>query len=111
GIIMSQNIEIESKNILTSQEFQKLLNKLPFPKQGINQTNYYFDTGNMLLRKLSCALRIRKIGETYHLTLKEPHHNGILETHDQLTKNESLNCLNHNIMDKEHTGQRLKHLD
>lgn len=86
---MSQEIEIEFKNLLTEAEFNLLLTVLPFPTKATQQTNYYFETNHMDLKRLRSALRIRKANNTYRLTLKEPHDIGLLETHDELTEEEA----------------------
>lgn len=91
---MAQEIEIEFKNILTREEFIKIKSFLPFPSEGIIQTNYYFETPNFSLKKYRAALRIREKNGKYQLTLKEPHHVGLLETHDKLTEKEALAWLN-----------------
>ncbi|HLR65828.1 CYTH domain-containing protein [Virgibacillus alimentarius] len=90
---MTQEIEIEYKNLLTKQEFNNLLDHLPFPADAQKQTNYYFETKDFSLKENGCALRIREKEDTYHLTLKEPHPNGLLETHDILTKQEAMNWI------------------
>lgn len=91
---MSQEIEIEFKNLLTEAEFNRLLNVLPFPKNARQQINYYFETNNRHLKQSQTALRIRKINNEYRLTIKEPHPEGLLETHDMLTKQEAHQWLN-----------------
>lgn len=105
---MSQEIEIEFKNILTLAEFQYLLSSYPFPKVPQEQINYYFETNRLDLHKNRCALRIRKKNDVYQLTLKEPHTDGILETHTTLSKKEALNWLSDNIMYKGNVGDQLE---
>lgn len=86
---MTQEIEIEFKTMLTEQEFNLLQQKLPFPEQAIVQTNHYFDTGKFAMKDKRSALRIREKDGRFTLTLKEPHPEGILETHDSLSKHEA----------------------
>lgn len=105
---MSQEIEIEFKNLLTKDEFHQLLTHLPFPKQGHKQINYYFETKDFSLRKNTIALRIREVNHKYILTLKEPHSSGILETHDLLTKQEALSWLNGHNIEKEQISKQLQ---
>ncbi|MCP3031970.1 CYTH domain-containing protein [Halobacillus sp. A1] len=86
---MTQEIEIEFKNILTEEEFVKLYEHLSFDSEElIEQTNYYFETEDFKLRQLGSALRIRRKKDQWTLTLKQPHEEGLLETHDNLTEDE-----------------------
>src|SRR5699024_2293642 len=93
---MSQEIEIEYKNLLTKQEFDYLLGHFPFPQNSQKQTNFYFETENFSLKENGAALRIREKDGHYRLTLKEPHPDGLLETHDPLTEAEAMNWLQGN---------------
>ena len=105
---MAQEIEIEFKNLLTKEEYERLLYNLPFPEYSETQTNFYFETKNFSLKEQGCALRIREKNGTYRLTLKEPHHLGILETHDELTKAEAESWMEGNNKEKEHTAKQLR---
>lgn len=108
---MAQEIEIEFKNLLTKDEFDHLLASLPFPKESQTQVNHYFETADFALRERSSALRIREKNGNYQLTLKEPHPDGLLETHDSLTAQEALDCLQGNMIKKEHTDKQLTQLN
>lgn len=105
---MQQEIEIEFKILLTKDEFQRLLTDLPFPKKAITQTNYYFETDQFHLKNKRCALRIREKNRLFTATLKEPHSEGILETHDRLTENEANHWINGNIDYSKPTIRKLK---
>ncbi|MFC4559334.1 CYTH domain-containing protein [Virgibacillus kekensis] len=105
---MAQEIEIEYKNLLTMNEFNRLLISLPFPEQGKTQINHYFETADFSLKKHDYALRIREKNNKYTLTLKEPHTTGLLETHDALTKNEVEQWLNGDFVETENVTDRLK---
>lgn len=105
---MAQEIEIEYKNLLTEEEFNQLLHALPFPKLGTWQTNYYFETKDFSLKAKSAALRIRKKAGEYVLTLKEPHPDGLLESHDSLTKSEATNWINGNRLEKSQVCAQLE---
>lgn len=84
---MHQEIEIEYKNIVTREEFERVTTSFHIPSEAfISQTNYYFDTPTFSLKELGCALRIRYKNGKYTLTLKQPHGDGLLETHQQLSK-------------------------
>lgn len=111
GHFVSQEIEIEYKNLLTKKEFDHLLTHLPFPKKGQKQTNYYFETSDFSLRKNSSALRIREKNNDYILTLKQPHSTGLLETHDTLTKEEAFNWKNGHIIKKDQIADQLNKLN
>ncbi len=91
---MTQEIEIEYKNMLTKDEFNLLLTSLPFPQKAETQVNHYFETADFSLKEQGCALRIREKNGSFTMTLKEPHTTGLLETHDQLTKDEADSWLN-----------------
>lgn len=70
---MRQEVEIEFKNLLTQQEYDKL--KAIFFTQSstpVTQENYYFDTSDHRLKNASCALRIRIKGDSAEMTLKTP---------------------------------------
>jgi|SRR5690625_359228 len=108
---MSQEIEIEYKNLLTKDEFNSLLSNLSFPRKGQVQINYYFETADLALRNKLSALRIREKNGSYQLTLKEPHPEGLLETHDLLTEKEAFSWLHGNIIEKKHVIKQLKNLD
>jgi len=86
---MSQEIEIEFKNLLSEDEYERLTTELPFDTdERFTQTNYYFETDDFDLKERGCALRIRKKKDSWTATLKEPHVDGLLETHDTLTEEE-----------------------
>lgn len=91
---MSEEIEIEFKNMLTEAEYNKLKNSLMQAYDSHDeQINYYFDTANFLLKERKTALRIRKKTETFTFTLKEPHQVGLLETHQLLTESEAMSII------------------
>ncbi|GAB3059830.1 CYTH domain-containing protein [Virgibacillus ainsalahensis] len=105
---MEQEIEIEYKNLLTEDEFIRLKNTLPFPEYSQTQTNYYFDTKDFALKAHGCALRIREKDREYRLTLKEPHTDGLLETHDKMSMQEATNWMEGQIRPKPNTEKQLK---
>lgn len=79
-----QEIEIELKNGLTTEEYTYLKNELFYDRTSKKQVNHYFETEDLRLREAGCALRIRLKNDQYVSTLKEPQEEGLLETHDQL---------------------------
>ena len=84
---MSQQMEIEFKNLLTKEEYTRLLTFFNIgPAQIIKQENHYFDTPNYDLKKASRGLRIRVLPHHIECTLKErSSENAHLETTDPLT--------------------------
>lgn len=107
---MSQEIEIEYKVLLSKENFELLANEMPFPKETVEQINYYFETKTFDLKKHYSALRIRKKNNGYILTLKEPYGEHILETHDPLTEEEFYNWINGNSTAKSNVSKQLKKL-
>lgn len=105
-----QEIEIEFKNLLTEKEYEMLLHAYPFPKKGTWQTNYYFETEDLNMSKKGAALRIREKNGTFRLTLKEPHPDGLLETHDVLSPEEARSFLDNKIIKKPNTAHQLEKL-
>lgn len=80
---MSQEIEIEFKNLLTKQEYVHFLTYFKLSdKAPITQTNIYFDTLNQDLGKNLSALRARFKDDIIELTLKQTINEGVLETTD-----------------------------
>ncbi|HHW39045.1 MAG TPA: CYTH domain-containing protein [Bacillales bacterium] len=92
---MTQEIEIEFKNLLTKNEFELLMKRFNITsKEFTSQENYYFDTVSFSLKDKHSALRIRKKQDKYILTLKQPHEQGLLETHQELTDEQAFTLLN-----------------
>ncbi|KAB7667644.1 CYTH domain-containing protein [Bacillus sp. B1-b2] len=86
---MSQNIEIEFKNMLTKEEYELLISHFGFKeKDFFEQENHYFDTIDFALKEKNSALRIRQKDTFYELTLKQPYQDGLLETNVKLSKEE-----------------------
>lgn len=86
NISMSEQLEIEFKNMLTASEYQKLL--LYFQakeKSFFFQENHYYDTIHEDLKHLRCGLRIRIMPNSAELTLKTPLGDHLLETTDPLS--------------------------
>jgi uncharacterized protein YjbK len=87
---VSQNIEIEFKNMLTKEEFHFLAQYFKIkPEQFKKQTNHYFDTNSFTLKDHSSALRIREKGSQFEMTLKQPAQQGLLETNQMLTSRQA----------------------
>lgn len=87
---MSQQIEIEFKNLLTQTEYHHLQQYFKIEQSQIKkQINHYFDTKDFSLKTASSALRIREKGNRYELTLKQPAEVGLLETNQTLSHHEA----------------------
>ncbi|MED1862821.1 CYTH domain-containing protein [Fictibacillus nanhaiensis] len=84
---MSQEIEIEFKNLLTQLEFLRLIDEFDVQQEDFHkQTNYYFDTQQFELKHQRSALRVRTKNNEYTLTLKQKLDKHILETHQNVSK-------------------------
>jgi uncharacterized protein YjbK len=109
---MTQEIEIEFKNLLTKQEYSKLMKALYFDDANIKkQVNYYFETSDFHLKKNHSALRIRKKADEYVFTLKQPHQLGLLETHAPISYEQFLACQNGQFQLPENIASQLLDLD
>jgi len=87
---MTQNIEIEFKNMLTKIEYESFLMYFKIDKNQIfAQKNHYFDTPDFALKSKRSALRIRNKGGTYEMTLKQPASVGLLETNQIIEEEEA----------------------
>lgn len=88
---MTQELEIEFKNVLTKQQYETLLKKFQVSDEMIlHQTNHYFDTKEFRLKELFSGLRIRETNEKIVCTLKErTATNTHLETTDVITKEQA----------------------
>lgn len=87
---MKQELEIEFKNLLTEEEYEKLFSYF-FNKQdtGFSQKNVYFDTEDFDLKNSQCALRIRIKNKQAELTLKTPFEGHHHETNINLDLDEA----------------------
>lgn len=96
---MSQELEIEYKNMLSEEEFSMLCRKFSVdPASFFRQVNNYFDTPTYGLREKKSALRIRHVDGKHDLTFKQPHGDAILETHQLLTDDESRELIQFGVM-------------
>lgn len=84
---MSQQLEIEFKNLLTKEEYHRLLTHFNIQQEQIvRQKNHYFDTPGQHLKKAMSGLRIRVLPSHIECTLKERStENAYLETTDRLS--------------------------
>lgn len=91
---MTKELEIEFKNLLTREEYIKLLDLFGFKAEDAHtQINHYFDTADYKLRSLKSALRIREKGRQFECTLKIPAENGYYEITDKLDFQQAENII------------------
>ncbi len=90
------NLEIEFKCQINALEYEKLLKKYNIDISSIKeQTNYYFDTKNLLLTNNNVMVRIRQKGLQYKITLKQKDEDdNNIERHYYLKHTEAINYLN-----------------
>ncbi|NER42188.1 CYTH domain-containing protein [Bacillus megaterium NBRC 15308 = ATCC 14581] len=87
---MKQEIEIEFKNIVTKEEFDRLRSHFQLTEdQFVSQENHYFDTPAFSLKRLRGCPANSKQKDKSVLTLKQPHQEGLLETHEALTNEQA----------------------
>ncbi len=87
---MAKELEIEFKNLLTEEEYIKLLNAFDYEAADAKtQINHYFDTADFKLRSLKSALRIRQKAKAFECTLKIPAENGYYEITDPLAPDQA----------------------
>jgi uncharacterized protein YjbK len=109
---MSQNLEIEFKNMINEDEFNQLKTYLSLSdKDFILQQNDYFDTRGFALKQLGCALRIRKKLGLFEFTLKEPQPIGLLETNEALSNEQVSKLLQNQEFPKGSISQRIHDLN
>ncbi|MGT2895389.1 CYTH domain-containing protein [Streptococcus entericus] len=77
------NLEIEYKTLLTIDEFRRL-DGLYQQFKPIQQTNYYIDSADFILKSKRLSLRIRTYVDRAELTLKIPQDIGNLEFNQSL---------------------------
>jgi uncharacterized protein YjbK len=108
---MTQEIEIEFKNLLTEEEFHKVKAAFQIKDNDfILQENHYFDTPQFSLKDLESALRIRKKAGQFVMTLKEPAKVGLLETHQSISEAEVAEMIKTGKIKDGQIAERLLHL-
>ncbi|MBM5696332.1 CYTH domain-containing protein, partial [Listeria seeligeri] len=87
---MVKELEIEFRNLLTQEEYARLIDTFRIKEEDyFEQTNYYFDTADFSLKERQSALRIRQLEEQYQLTLKTPEARGLMETTQILAQDQA----------------------
>lgn len=110
---MSQQMEIEFKNLLTKEEYTRLLTFFNIrPEQIVHQENHYFDTPNYDLKNAASGLRIRILPNRIECTLKErSSENAHLETTDILTADVAVKMIRGLTFEAPSVEQRLLDLN
>ncbi|URT72244.1 CYTH domain-containing protein [Cytobacillus firmus] len=107
----NKNIEIEFKNMITTDEFTALMNFLNLRSEDFSeQENHYFDTPDFLLKEKGSALRIRHKYGSFELTLKQPHPEGLLETNEDLSESEAAEMIQTGKIPREQIKKSLEEL-
>lgn len=106
---MSQQLEIEFKNLLTKEEYHRLLDHFNIQQEQIErQENHYFDTPEQHLKKAMSGLRIRVLPSHIECTLKErASENAHLETTDRLSDDAAADMLQGRAFHAPSVKQRL----
>ncbi len=87
---MTREVEIEFKNLVHKDEFERLKSAFHIKQSAFHlQINHYFDTPSFSIKDKGAALRIRDKNGSLTLTLKQPHPDGLLETHQKLAQHEA----------------------
>lgn len=108
---MTKELEIEFKNLLTKEEYLKLLAAFGYtPEDARTQINHYFDTADFRLRNQRSALRIRQKGEKFECTLKTPAENGYYEITDALQAHQAEEILENRSFPAPEVAEALQEL-
>ncbi|WP_142826129.1 CYTH domain-containing protein [Planococcus soli] len=109
---MTKELEIEFKNMLTKEEYTRLLKDFAaFHNGPVTQHNHYFDTDNFQLKTQHSALRIRNKSGLFECTLKTPAPVGHYETTDKLTKEQAQRMLELKIFEAAEVSDALQKMD
>ncbi len=84
---MATNIEIEAKVLISSEEYENVINTYAGKVIAeYDQVNYYIDSDDFDLKNIGVGLRVRLKDGIYTLTLKAPMSEGLLEKNNSLTE-------------------------
>jgi uncharacterized protein YjbK len=105
---VTRELEIEYKNMLTEEQFDRLRQALSVDPHGFfEQSNDYLDTPDFMLKKRKYALRIRHVDGKNDLTLKQPQRAAVLETHQLLSDEESRSLIESGVLPDGEVGHAL----
>lgn len=105
---MEQELEIEYKNLLTKEEYYKILENEYLQSneeesfQKIKQTNHYFDTKEGTLKEQGAALRIRTNQTSNELTFKVPSDDFLMESNMNLDNIQTQHILSEGYLKLSH---------
>ncbi len=105
---MRQEMEIEFKNLLSAEEYDRLLDSYADGSDIVWQANDYFDTPSFEIRAKGAALRVREKKDGLVLTLKEPSGDGLLETHVTLSSSEAEDLFKYGLIHSVAMNAQLK---
>ncbi len=88
-----KTLEIEFKNPISEQVYNKLLKTYNLENNIFLQTNYYFDSVDNSLEKRRIVLRIRYKAQKYKVTLKTGTNQGALEEHVLISEEKALDMI------------------
>ena len=110
---MNNNVEIEAKVLLTKKQYLTVYESLKAEKgiELINQTNFYIDSKDRILKDNDIALRIREKRDEYVLTVKTPMSEGLLEKNQALDSKEANEMIEFNKFPKGEVAEFLELLD
>ncbi|MBT2570394.1 CYTH domain-containing protein [Planococcus sp. ISL-110] len=109
---MTKELEIEFKNMLTKEEYRRLLEDFAaFHNGPVTQHNHYFDTADFQLKDQRSALRIRNKSGRFECTLKTPAPVGHYEITDKLTEEQARRMLDLKTFEAAEVADALKTLD
>ena len=84
-LIMSTNLEIESKAMLAKLDYQKLMDSFSHI-ESYTQINYYISSKELLNKVSKYGMRIRKKNNAFELTLKDKNDDEIIEINQEITR-------------------------
>ncbi|WP_144509482.1 CYTH domain-containing protein [Bacillus sp. FJAT-22090] len=91
---MHSEQEIEFKNLLTKEEFQRLIDAFMLTTHDFQtQTNYYFDTIENYFKEKKMGFRLRVLPHRNELTLKIPVQEHIMEEQTEILTNEERDAI------------------
>ncbi|HHT55294.1 MAG TPA: CYTH domain-containing protein [Acholeplasma sp.] len=99
-MVRESNMEIEFKTSIEKDKYLELLELFDLEENIYKQTNYYFDTDDLVLSNNKTVLRIRKKGGRYKVTLKRQSDVGAFENHVFITEEQALDMIENGFNSK-----------
>lgn len=82
-LTMSTNVEIESKAMISEQDYEKLMDSFSHIPSYV-QTNYYICSDDLLAKITKYGMRIRKINRSFELTIKDKQKDKNIEINQEI---------------------------